>query len=205
MKLSNSEKKSLFIRITNILLVVIILAIGGYLLYTNNVKFESSKRESITAKKSLQNENLEGQKIIVDIGGAVKNPGVYKMDKDARVIDLIEKAGGLSEKVDLQYFDKNINKAQKLIDGSKIYIPTVEDKQNTASHITDNVLGVSTSFGLININTASRKELIDLPGIGEVTADKIIAARPYNSIEELVTKGVLRQSQLDKIKDKISY
>lgn len=204
----NKTKSGIVFKVLNSFLVIVVIGVGAYLLYTNRSRFPENRNTSIQTQNSLPKPTQE-VKVIVDIGGAVKNPGVYEMEQNQRIVDLIEKAGGLNEKVDLQYFDKHINKAQKLSDGSKIYIPTIEDKQqSTASSQTNtptSVLGASTSNRLTNVNTASRSELIDLPEVGEVTAEKIIAARPYNSLQELISKGALKQSQFDKIKDKLTY
>ena len=60
---------------------------------------------------------------MVDIGGAIRKPGVYTIETGQRIYELIDKAGGLTDDADLVYFDKNINRAQKLNDQVKIYIP----------------------------------------------------------------------------------
>jgi competence protein ComEA len=213
---TSSDQKRSFIKIINIVLIIALLAFGFYLVSKNsNLNQKPDLKSSVVSPDEANTFSNIGKTVIVDIGGAVRNPGVYEMQGNARVIDVIEKAGGLTENVDAKYFDKNINKAQKISDGMKIYIPTVEDlmaavSRNTHSSQGDTpqdssgVLGVYTQSGLININTASRKELIDLPGVGEVTADKMISNRPYNSIDELLTKKVVTKSQFDKIKDKIT-
>ncbi len=215
---TSSDQKRSFIKIINIVLIIALLAFGFYLVSKNSNLNQNQKPDLKSNVASSDETNAfsdVAKTVIVDIGGAVRNPGVYEMQENARVIDVIEKAGGLTESVDAKYFDKNINKAQKISDGMKIYIPTVEDLMAAVSPNTNSsqggtpqdsggVLGVYTQSGLININTASRKELIDLPGVGEVTADKIISSRPYNSIDELLTKKVVTKSQFDKIKDKIT-
>ncbi len=213
---TSSNQKQPFVKIVNIVLIIALLAFGFYLISKNsNLNQKTDVRSNVASFDEAKNSSNQGKTVIVDIGGAVKNPGVYEMPENARVIDVIEKAGGITENVDAKYFDKNINKAQKLADGMKIYIPTIDDltatvstnmnsSQGDTSQDSSGVLGTYTQSGLININTASRKELIDLPGVGEVTADKIISNRPYNSIDELLTKKAVTKSQFDKIKDKIT-
>lgn len=149
--------------------------------------------------------------IVVDIEGAVVRPGVYHLESTARLQDLITKSGGLSRTVDHEKVAKGLNLAEKLSDGMKIYIPflgedlTASVGQQTPIQSGQTVLGASTrSSGLININTASTEELDSLPGVGSVTASKIISSRPYSHPEDLVTKKAVGQATYEKLKDKIT-
>lgn len=137
----------------------------------------------------------ESATIRIDIEGAVKVPGLYELAGDSRVEDAITAAGGLSGEADTALIAKTINRAQKLVDGGKLYIPTLSSSSPA-------VAGSHT--GLISVNSASESELDTLPGVGPVTAQKIIAGRPYNTIEELVTKKAVGQSTFEKIKALIS-
>lgn len=145
--------------------------------------------------------------IRVDIAGAVIHPGVYEFSNGSRVSDALATAGGLSDVADREWIGKHLNRAAFLIDGGKIYIlsvgETTEGKnQNPKSQVpntqNEKLLGVTT--GLININSASQAELETLPGVGPVTAQKIIAGRPYQSIEEIKNKKVVGQALFEKIK-----
>lgn len=140
------------------------------------------------------------QQIVVDVAGAVKKPGVYSLKPGARVARAIEAAGNFSPKADLAWVAKNLNLAAKLSDGGKIYIPT----KNEAGQVSTLAPQVITTSDKININTASQSQLESLPAVGPVTAAKIIAARPYNSIDELLTKKVIGRSTFEKIKDLVS-
>ncbi len=144
---------------------------------------------------TLEEGTVTTQEISVDIAGAVNQPGVYQFKSGARLSEAIAAAKGLSSKVDLSWVAKNLNLASKLSDEQKIYVPF----QGEA------VLGSSkTSTGLININTANATELDTLPGVGEVTAGKIIANRPYEKIEDLKTKKAVGNATFEKIKGLIS-
>ncbi len=129
--------------------------------------------------------------IVVDIGGAVKKPGIYSCQQGERVIDLIEKAGGLDKQADLYWVDSTLNKARFLVDGEKVYIPF----RSAYSHLPTNK---------ISLNYATLEELDALPGIGKTTAQKIISNRPYSKLEEVVEKGVISQKVWQMIKRKIS-
>jgi len=150
--------------------------------------------------------------IFVDIEGAVEKPGVYELLANSRINDLLIRAGGLSAEADREWISKNINLAQKLQDGAKVYIPSQKEVRqfggpalSTIGEGTGEVAGVSGSvIGKININTASQAQLESLWGIGEKRAADIIANRPYQSIDELVTKAKIPKSVVEKIKEKIT-
>lgn len=185
------------------LILVILIAGAGYFFYTkNNNENLKSQNNSTNSIKIDTESNVGSDFIVVDISGAVKNPGVYQLAPNSRIIDVIEKAGGFTETADLKSIEKNINKAQKISDGQKIYIPDIADNLLTNQGISSKSSEVIKKS--VNINKSTRAELIALPEIGEVTADKIIANRPYFELEDLVKKGCLRQNQLDKIRDLIS-
>ncbi len=154
-------------------------------------------------------ESQERQ-IFVEVSGAVQKPGVYSFDGLARVEDALVAAGGFSEKADRQWVDRTLNRASKLVDGQKIYIPHVSE-QSLVSSANNQVVyqnGSSTfgasDGGLININTASSSELQSLNGIGPAYGQKIIDQRPYSNIDELLTKKVIPKNTYEKIKDRIS-
>ena len=147
--------------------------------------------------------------ITVDVSGAVVNPGVYQVSANARVQDALIAAGGLSARADRSFISKNINLALKISDGAKIYIPSIGEVERPSFSAGTNssaqaVIGGMPSSGLVNINTASSSDLDTLPGIGPVTAGKIIDNRPYGSIDDLLTKKVVTKSVFEKIKAKIT-
>lgn len=131
--------------------------------------------------------------ILVDIEGAIVSPGVYRVSQGARVNDLLTLAGGFLADADTPRINKTLNRAAVLSDGAKIYIPFLDE---TTPLQMQKILTVS-------VNTASAAELESLPGVGSVIAEKIIAARPYSSLEELVQKAVMSASLFDKCKDQL--
>lgn len=193
-------------------LPIILGVLGLIFLVYGLIGLMASKSSSdvVLQKPSEQignNNNDNTHKIIVDIEGAVISPGVYELSKDARMKDLIVKSGGLSASADRIWFAKNMNLASKLADGSKIYIPAIGERVDSASMNTG-VMGVSASQdsqnGLVNINTGTSSELDSLPGIGPVTASKIIQNRPYQAVDELLSKKVVGSKVFSQIKDKVS-
>lgn len=139
--------------------------------------------------------------IVVHVDGAVVSPGLYHLPSNARVDDAIGAAGGLSADAD----QSKINLAAKLTDGQKVHAPAVGEGITTSQGTTrSGTSGQASTAGLININTASEAELDKLPGIGLVTAQKIIAARPYGTLDDLLSKKAVTKSVFEKIKDLIS-
>ncbi len=129
--------------------------------------------------------------ILVDIEGAIVAPGVYRLSQGARVNDLLTLAGGFLASADTPRINKTLNRAAILSDGAKIYIPFLDEATPADSQ----------KSLMISVNTASAAELESLPGVGSVIAEKIISARPYSSLDELVQKAVMSASLFDKCKE----
>lgn len=160
------------------------------------------KEEEITFSSESQEESK--REIMVDVSGAVVNPGVYRLSKDARFQDALIAAGGLSSEADREWVAKVLNLAAKVSDGGKIYIPEKGSIHSATSGQASTAGNLSSETGLININAASTSQLDTLPGIGPVTANKIIDNRPYTDIAELLSKKVVGQKVFDQIKNSIS-
>ncbi|TSC64020.1 MAG: competence protein ComEA [Microgenomates group bacterium Gr01-1014_93] len=181
-------------------LVGIVLIIGGMVASgigrpSNQVKSQDFPKESLVAP----------QKISVDVSGAVNSPGVYELQADARVEDAIKSAGGFTDSANAQYISKSLNLAQKLSDGAKIYIPRVGESISAGSGLqtAGSVAGASAKAS-VNINSASQSDLESLPGIGPVTAAKIISGRPYAKTEDLLNQKIVSKATFEKIKDQLT-
>ncbi len=142
---------------------------------------------------------VNATKIFIDIEGAVMSPGVYQLDDGSRVKDVMVMAGGLSDKADRSFCEKNINMAELVKDGQKIFVPMVVDTNAPQGYSTAN-----SGSKTISINTATAAELDTLWGIGPTRAESIVKNRPYQSLDDLVTKKVLTKSILDKDRDLLS-
>lgn len=175
-------------------LVGIVLIIGGI--------FASGLNRS--KPKNFPKESLvESQRIIsVDVSGAVVKPGVYQLRDGSRIEDAVLAASGFTETANREYISKYLNMAQKLVDGSKVYVP-LEGEQVSGAKNTETVAGAASANVQVNINTATQAELEALPGIGPVTASKIISDRPYQAAEDLLNKKVVNKSTFEKIKDQL--
>ncbi len=147
-----------------------------------------------------------GGPIQVYITGAVMQPGVYEMTDGDRVVDLLYKAGGQAPDANLE----SINLAVRLRDEDQVLVPRAG--QAAAGSVTNgqssSVAGVSSSGGLVNINTASVSELDALPGIGEVYSQRIVENRAANGLfaspDDLVNRQIIPRGTYDKIRDMIT-
>jgi len=143
--------------------------------------------------------------IFVDIDGAVNSPGTFQLPEGTRLCTLIEMAGGLMENADTRF----INRAEKLHDEQKVYIPEEGDDIDLTSLDSKEVSDDSLNFddGLIDINNANRSELESLPGIGEVIAVRIIDYREntkcFSCIEDIMKVSGIADGKFNLIKDLI--
>lgn len=190
-----------------IVLLGLIFIGGGILFYKNDLNFSGTKVEVLEGGSK---EPSTDQKLTVEISGAVIVSGVYQLDNGSRINDLLIAGGGFSADADRVWTDKYLNRAAKLTDGQKVYIPVANNQSDDKSanfgtvYQNGSSTNVSDSSNLVNINTASLSQLDTLPGIGPVYGQKIIDHRPYSKTEELVTSGVITQTIYEKIKNSVS-
>ncbi|NLL77169.1 MAG: hypothetical protein GX235_07965 [Clostridiales bacterium] len=167
-------------------------------------------------------EQVEKTHLFVHICGAVQKPGVYELETGSRMFEAVEAAGGFREDACENY----VNMALPLQDGWKIVIPTIEEGEamlmqdgkgdgNPPSGIVSESAGISGKETdtdqeqgiLVNINTATKKELCSLPGIGESRAASIIAYRennsPFSKPEDIMKIEGIKEGMFLKLKDKI--
>jgi competence protein ComEA len=144
-----------------------------------------------------------GGDLVVEIVGAVRQPGVYRLPAGARVGDLLRVAGGYGPRVDTARAEQALNLAAPLRDGEQVRIPSRDDA-GTAPGVGGSGTGASAATPLVDLNGATQAELEALPGIGPATAAKIIAAReeaPFAAVEELRSRGILGEKTFEKLRD----
>jgi competence protein ComEA len=138
------------------------------------------------------------QTLVVDVAGGVMQPGLRTLQVGDRVGDAIAAAGGFAPRADLAATSRNVNLAEPLVDGMKVLVPelgTDVDRGGPTGAEAD---------ALIDLNSASQDELESLPGVGPVTAERIVQAReelPFGTVEDLRDRGVVGQSVFDDIRD----
>lgn len=163
---------------------------------------QSFEQEKSDASEEEQKES-EGCCIYVYVCGQIQTPGVYSIPEGSRVCDLFAIAGGFTESAATDYW----NQARLLKDGEMIYVPTkeeVKDRTFEGETTSDTTTGTSKK---VNINTASKEELLTIPGVGEAKATAILAYReengPFSSIEELKKVDGIKDGVFSKMKDYI--
>lgn len=157
--------------------------------------------------------------VSVQLSGSVKKPGVYRIPKGARLIDLLERAGGLKSEAEIS----GINLSIALSDGDSVYIPKKgEKKEIITPQQTENKALITNKAQIkkpeafvqkvkktriISLNTASKEELMSLPGIGEKTASEIIRYRSrkkFGSIYELKNIPRIGDKRMYKLKSLVT-
>ena len=160
------------------------------------VALDDVESEEITTT-SIVDETVDT--ICVHVTGYVRNPGVYHVPAESRVYEVIALAGGFLDEADKDY----LNQASILTDGQKLRIYS-KNETATASQIISSESAEDDGTKLVNINTASKEELMTLPGIGESRAESIIAYREENggfkSIEDIMKVSGIKDAAFSKIK-----
>lgn len=201
-------------KLVGIVLIILFLIISIFIF--NNVPVSATPK-----KKSVEYSNT----VFVDIKGAVKNPGVYEVSSNSRIIDVIKKAGNLKKDADTSIINlsKKVKDEMYIIIYTKDQIKSYKEKILPSSTIVKEVEekiicpdsdnegcinnnSSATYLGKVNINNSSIDELSKLPGIGEGKAKKIIEYRNENKfeqIEDIKNVSGIGDSLYEKIKDSI--
>lgn len=213
-------KNRVIILICCLIIVIIIFSFSFH--KSKNVVVAKTSDEII--KESNDNKS-DDVKVKVDIKGAIKKPGVYEVDNNKRVIDVINIAGGLNKNANTNY----INLSSKVKDEMVIWIYTSKEieqfklKQESSEYmikscncpVVDNTTCLNNANkdnknetnNVVNINTATLEELMSLNGLGESKAKSIIEYRNKNgnfkSIEDIMNVNGIGETLYNKIKNNI--
>jgi competence protein ComEA len=195
--------------------LAIVLAVGG----SGGTTIDALEAGS-TARASSGPGSTAGEKeLVVDVAGAVVKPGVYRLISGARVGDAIKAAGGFGPRVDVDRVGVELNLAAALTDGGQIRVPSRDDPAASAGGGSGGSgVGGAGSGGAgsggggaagspVNLNKATQAELEGLPGIGPVTAGKILESRagaPFRSVDELRERGLVGEKTFAKLKPLIT-
>ena len=206
------KHKSMFLKGAIGVVVVVALTFNVALGYFNEDTSSEGELENLDQIEMEQEDELveeTKETIIVDIGGAVATPMVVELPMGARINDAIKAAGGTTKKADLS----NVNRAQVLEDGQKIFIPLKSVLSKNPNGNGNSSLGENQFIGdnfkteKVNLNTASSEELRTLDGVGPATAEKIIRYRendgPFKKIEDIKNVDGIGDKTFEKLKDYI--
>lgn len=210
-----NPKLPIIVLLGAVLIVIALVVLGTFwnVVTTAHKDPSSVNNDSgdIVISQSENNEyadtnEAQSSTIFVHIAGSVKNPGLYELPQGSRVSDAVTAAGGMSKDANTS----SVNLARQLTDGEQIIVGSTEDAktvlENGSSHSSNSNEGATQ--GKININTASTEELMSLDGVGEATADKIIAYRQehgsFSSIEEIKEVSGIGEKKFEAMKDAIT-
>ena len=159
-----------------------------------NVESETQDEKPEQEEKPLQ------EWIYVDVCGAVRNPGVYRIEAGSRVFQVLEQAGGCTEEASLE----TVNQADLLTDGQKIRIYTKEEAGQMEKKLQEEDPLLDDR---VDINRAGKEELMTLTGVGETRAQAILSYREthvsFSSVEELMQVEGIKEKTYEKLKDQI--
>ncbi|MGC8843698.1 MAG: helix-hairpin-helix domain-containing protein, partial [bacterium] len=159
----------------------------------------------LTAWKTSRTKPPEIRYISVQVEGAVVNPGIYRLPIGARVRDALQAAGGLGADADIS----KLNLVEKLKDGQRLTVPaqkaTPQQSYYQQPYYQQQQMNWQYPYlSKLDINSATKEELITLPGIGPALAERIIQYRlsvgRFNSVEELLYVPGVGEKKLEKIK-----
>lgn len=186
------------------------------------------KEETFDIKETIITSDIVSDKVYVQISGEVNNPGVYEVNSNDRIIDVIELSNGLTNNADTSllnlskkvfdemyiriYSKKEVSNAKKNIENSEPKIIEVIkeiEKECVCIDTNDACIneGINIDGNLININTASKEELKSLDGVGDSKAEKIVEYRTENkfkSIEDIMNVDGIGEAMFEKIKKYIT-
>jgi competence protein ComEA len=197
-------------------IITVIIAFAAIFYFLEESKSSVSDVENIVPQEikeekdipQAQEEIQEPEMIMVDVKGQVTMPGVYSSSQGERVIDVIHRAGGLTENAD----ESQVNFAEHVQDAMVIYIPAKGEEGVTVPAGTtvnpSNTGGTSGNQAKINLNKADETQLQNLPGIGPSKAAAIIEYREtsglFKNVEDLKDISGIGDKTFEKLKDLIT-
>lgn len=196
--------------------VIVAIAIATVLLVIGAALFAGGGAATasvvIAASDEAPTDTVATGVLIIDVAGAVVDPGVYRLPPDARVADAIAIAGGYGPRVDARRVALELNLAAPLTDGQHLLVPSRDDVlpgggASGTSGTGSSTGGGPTTGGLIDLNRATAAELDSLPGIGPVTAAKIISSREaerFVKVEDLRDRKLVGQKTFDGLRDLVT-
>lgn len=182
------------------LVAILVLAIGALLWNQDDISLQETSLPMYQQQAESKPTEVKKQAQIatIDVKGAVKKPGIYKLTMPVRLYQLIEAAGGTIGVADVN----RINLAKVITDGSMIYIPKKGEQVPTEASPIQN-----KETDKINLNTATLEELETLEGLGPTKAKAIIQYRGehggFRSVDELLQVSGIGERTLERIKAKI--
>lgn len=173
---------------------------------------QTGAAEQLIAVEEPAEDAADSEVLLVHVAGAVREPGVYELKAGSRVADALRQAGGARARAWLD----SINLAAQLVDGQQVVVPTRPAAVSAGGGaIGSDLAGTPAttpagppSSGPISLSTATARELEQLPGVGPVTAEKIVAHReqhgPFRAVEELTAISGVGPARVEALRDLVT-
>jgi competence protein ComEA len=176
------------------ILVALLLALGGrFLLHSQAPAVPPPVRVAAPATTAAH------ATIFVNVVGAVRRPGLYRLREGSRVATAVSRAGGATRRAQLEL----VNLAALVSDGEQIVVP-----RRGAGGVVGATAGSAAAGGPVHLNSATLEQLDGLPGIGPVTAEKILAYRQehgaFGSVDELDAVPGIGPARLEQLRDLVA-
>lgn len=184
--------------------VLVVLAVGGRLLLRPDAHADALSVEPVVAVETATTDSASAAQVVVHVVGAVRSPGLYRLDEGSRVADALALAGGTVPKADLAA----VNLAAQLIDGTQVVVPKTGRRGQAPSAAVSGAAGAPAPAGPIRLNTATLEQLQEIPGVGPVTAQRIVEFReqngPFRSVDELDAVPGIGPKRLEQMRELVT-
>ena len=194
---------------THLRALVTVAVAAGVLLtwWLLSARPRTSEPEAVQVSAAAKHEHAETRRmLVIDVEGKVKRPGIITLPRGSRVHEAIAKAGGVVDGADTS----TTNLARVLVDGEQIIVGTPAAGPATAGGPAGGgPVGGGTAAGArVSLSSATAEQLDELPGIGPVTADAIIAHRTahggFQRVEDLLDVQGIGEKTLADLRDRVS-
>jgi competence protein ComEA len=186
--------------IAYLVVVLVVLALGGRFLVGAIAKPGEPAGQPALALDATSVTEPPPPEVVVHVVGAVRRPGLYQLPEGSRTDDAIRRAGGAGPRADLSL----VNLAAPVADGQQILVPT-RTKPGATPAVAD---AAPAPSGPVHLNTATLEQLDELPGVGPVTAEKILAYREehgaFQSIDELDAVPGIGPARLEELRQLVA-
>jgi competence protein ComEA len=186
--------------LAGVLLLVAVLVLAGKYLIRAGAPEPPPRSAPIVSEEPRASES---PKLVVHVVGAVRLPGLYRLREGSRIADALARAGGATRKADLTV----VNLAAPLSDGVQVVVPRRLPAAGAAATASAGA-GAASAAGPVHLNTATLEQLDALPGVGPVTAQKILDYRDQNggfaSVDELDAVSGIGPARMEQLREAVA-
>ena len=185
---------------TAVLMVILVALIVAVLFVRTTTRRTTDATSPNVEPSPIVTTSTSAPGLVVDVGGAVRAPGVYRLGLGARVVDALEAAGGPADDIDLE----QVNLAAPVVDGQRVWMTR---RGESAKGMSGSASAGATTAPRLDLNAATLEQLDGLPGVGPSTARAILVRRReigrFRSVDDLLTVKGIGEAKLDALRDSV--